>query len=114
MDWNVSSKQVTASNGAVVRFDYDIRGTAHVDGVLIVILEVPPGHVMTENVFGVSRGGKLLWQIERSAANSTDPENRYICVTGHSRETARIYSWSGMNSGIDVHTGRIVDTQVAK
>ena len=114
MNWTVTGNQIKASNGNQTTFEFDIRETTKVDDVLIVILKVPPKHVMTENVFGVSPEGKLLWQIERTAANSTDPENRYLGVTGHDDHTARIYNWNGTNSGVDVHSGKVLDTQVTK
>lgn len=88
--------------------------TTEVDDVHIVILEVPPGHMMTGNVFGVSSDKKLLWQIERTAANSTDPVNRYLGATGHDHRVARICNWNGVNSGVDICSGKVLDPQVAK
>jgi hypothetical protein len=114
MIWSTEKRLVKASNGVVVTFDFDIREATEVNGILIVILEVPPDHAMTENVFGVSAEGKLLWQIERTVANSTDPVNRYLGVTSHDQRIARIYNWNGVNSGVDIHTGKVLDAQIVK
>jgi hypothetical protein len=114
MTWTIEANQVKAANGRVVNFDFDIREASEVDGVLVVILEVPPGGVMTENVFGISPEGKVTWQIERTAANSTDPINCYIGITSHDQHIARIYNWNGINSALDVHTGALFDFQFAK
>jgi len=114
MTWNVEKTKIAMSNGAVVDFDFEISQVMQVDNVLVVILEVPPDRVMPENVFGVSPTGALLWRIERTVENSSDPTNRYIEITGHANGVVRIYNWNGVNSGVDVHTGKVLDARIAK
>jgi hypothetical protein len=113
MSWTIGARQVTASNGKVVNFDYDIAETAEVAGTLVVVLDVPPGRVMTENVFGVSSEGKLMWQIERTAVNA-NPTNVYTGITRHDQHIAHIYNWNANDTVVDVRTGKILDTGIAK
>jgi hypothetical protein len=114
MTWTSEGKQVRFPNGNIVTFDFDIREIVEVDGVLIVILDIPPDRTMTENVFGISKEGKLLWQIERTAANSSDPTNVYTTITGHDQNTARIYNWNGTSNSVDAGTGKVLSTGIAK
>lgn len=113
-NWKVEGRDVTAQNGKLVSFEYAVSDAAEVDGVLVVVLAVPPKVSMTENVFGVSREGELLWQIKPCAANSTNPVNQYVGITGKVGAIARIYNWNGMNSAVDVHTGKVSDHRFVK
>jgi hypothetical protein len=114
MTWTIEGKQVRFPNGTTVTFEFEIQEIVEVDGVLVVILEIPPNRMMTENVFGISTEGKLLWQIERTAANSTDPANKYTGFTGHDQKIVRIYNWNGTSNAVDARTGKVLSTGIAK
>ena len=114
MIWTVEGREIKFPNGNVIRFDFEIAQTAEVDGVLVVILEIPRGRVMTENVFGVSPEGKILWQIEPSVDNSTDPTNRYLDIILYNGPIVRILNWGGINSALDVRNGKVYDHRVVK
>jgi hypothetical protein len=114
MTWTIEGKQVRLPNGTTVMFEFGIQEIVEVDGVLVVIVEIPPNRTMTENVFGISTEGKLLWQIERTAANSTDPTNMYTGITGHDQKIVRIYNWNGTSNTVDASTGKVLSTGIAK
>jgi hypothetical protein len=114
MTWIFSDKNVVAPNGRMIPFDFSVREFLKVGDIAIVILEVPPGRTMTENVFGISPDGTVLWQIERTAANSTHPVNRYLGVATTAARVIRIGNWNGISTEVDVLTGKILDTRVAK
>ena len=115
MSWAVEGKQVRTPIGKVVSFDFPIKEALEVGEVSVVVLDVPPDEVMTENAFCVSKDGKVLWQIERIPETSTDPVNVYVGVSqGESPETVRIANWNGDVATVDVQTGRVVQTRWLK
>ena len=78
-----------------------------------MVLDVPTNIVMTENVFGISEEGAILWQVERHVATSTDPINSYV---GVSCEGGVVYlgDWGGHCVKIEPLTGRILDVAISK
>lgn len=113
-NWRINGKDVMTPSGKTVAFEYPVCDAKEVEGVLVVVLEVPPKVVMTENVFGLSADGRVLWQIEKCDANSTYSANRYVGVTGKVGRTARVFNGNGINSALDVHTGKVSDHRVVK
>ena len=115
MNWAVEGNEVKTPNGNVVSFDFPVNEALEAGEVLIVVLDVPPDEVMTENVFCVSKDGKVLWQIERIPATSTDPTNVYTGVSeGESASTVRIANWNGDVATMDVETGRVLKSEWLK
>jgi hypothetical protein len=114
MTWSSDGRRVTAPNGTVVTFDFDIRETAEVGSILVVLLHVPHTRVCTENVFGVSEDGKVIWQIERTAANSTDPVNVYTGFSGHDGQAINVFNWNGTSNLVDVRNGHVLQVGIAK
>lgn len=80
MKYRTHGNELILDNGTVVRFDLPIRKAIDVVEVIIVMLDVPPRQVFTENIFGVSDEGKIIWQIERIPEAAT-PVCRYMHLT---------------------------------
>jgi hypothetical protein len=74
--------------------------------VLVVILDVPSGMVMTENVFGISPEGEVLWQIGRIPETSSDPANLYVGFFKQFSDSLHIGSWSGDIVSVNVSNGK--------
>lgn len=110
MGWSVSGAQVQYDNRAVLTFDYPVLQLTEVGEKAVVILDVPHGVVMTENVFGVSRDGTLLWQIERIAQTATSPYNLYVGVPRVEPEkgVVHIADSNGDVVDVDVSTGKVL------
>ncbi len=85
-----------------------------VQDVIVVVLDVPPKQSMTENVFGVSLEGRVLWQIERIPETATDPVNRYTNVRTGQLGTAIVFNWNGTDITIDSRTGKVLDSVITK
>jgi len=110
MTFQVEGNQLRTPQGTIVSFDYRIAEFAEVDGVLIVVLDVPPNASMTENVFGVSKEGRILWQIERIPETGTDPTNCYTSIFPR----LQLFNWSCVGVEIDVHKGTIINKWFGK
>lgn len=51
-------------DGTRVRFRHPIKDVVHAEGVIVVLLDVPPGSIDNRNVIGVSEDGERLWEID--------------------------------------------------
>lgn len=114
MTWVIEGTQIKTQNGNVVTLAYNVKESIQVGEVLVVLLDVPPNQSMTENVFGLSHDGTVLWQIERTSATATDPFNCYVGVIASSDNTVRVANWNGMVSDINVKTGRVIQSRWMK
>ncbi len=52
---------------------YPIKQRLEIDGVNILLLNVPPDQAYPQNVFGVSEKGDVLWQIEPRSSQLPNP-----------------------------------------
>lgn len=77
MTFIVDGTRLLIAGVAAVEFAYTIGDVAVISDVFVVRLNVPPSESMTENVFGVSKKGEIIWQIERIPEISIDPTNDY-------------------------------------
>ena len=80
----------------------------------IVVLDVPSGVVMRENVFGMAETGDIIWQIESLAGRRTSPTNRYTGIVGYDDQTAVVFNCHGFDVRIDVHSGKVVGKEFTK
>ena len=53
------------TTGAAIEFDLPIEKVVSCGTGLAILLSVPTGKIENENVFGVSAGGDVIWQIEK-------------------------------------------------
>jgi hypothetical protein len=113
MSWHVDGTRVKFDGGPPALFEHPIRELTEVGEVAVVVLEVPLDAVMTENVFGVSRDGERLWQIEWIPETGTNPRNTYVGVTFAEPEKGLVHvaDRNGTVVDVDVRTGRIVGHQ---
>jgi len=114
MDWAKEDSVLILENSKRVSFDYAVGSVLETAGIIVITLEVPPGQSMTENVFGVSREGEILWQIERIPETATNPINRYMSVWENPPGIVFACNWNCTNAYIDVKTGKVIDTTFTK
>mgnify|MGYP001423464159 CR=1 FL=1 len=57
---------------------YPIKQRLEIDGVNVLLLDVPRDQSYPQNLFGVSEKGDVLWQIEPRPSQS--PNNRYSSI----------------------------------
>lgn len=90
-----------------MEFPFKVQEAVEAGGYIVVLLRVPPGQTMTENVFGVSLNGEVVWQIERIPETSSDPNNAYVGITKMERDMVRIANWNDFVVEINPSDGRI-------
>lgn len=57
---------------------YPIRQRLEIEGVNVVLLDVPPDENFPQNLFGVTEKGDVLWQVEPRPSSS--PNNKYTAI----------------------------------
>ncbi|MGD1020672.1 MAG: hypothetical protein ABSA12_15270 [Verrucomicrobiia bacterium] len=105
--FSIQGCAVEAPNGKSLALAHDIKDTVQIGNLLIVILHVPEGATLTENVFAISETGQILWQIERINETSFNPQDRYLGIVTHDQDTVTIGNWNGMVVDVDLRNGRV-------
>ncbi len=110
MTFKVGGKQLRISEDATLEFDYPISEVVEVSDMLIVLLEVPAKESMMENVFGVSRAGHIVWQIEPRPDLMPNPVDCYTGISSANGGRVILGAWFGIDVEIDPHTGKVIDS----
>lgn len=110
MAWRIEGSRVIYEDRPVASFQYPVSDLAELDNMAVIILDVPPGVAMTENVFCVSRDGARLWQIEWTPQTGTNPLNLYVGVTAAEPEKGLVHvaNSNGDVVDVDMRTGKIM------
>jgi hypothetical protein len=110
MGWIIEGSHVRYDDRPAVSFEYSVEELAESGDMAVVVVQVPTGAVMTENVFGVSRDGTRLWQIQWTAQTGSDPMNRYLGITRTDPVAGLVHigNWNGDVVDVDIKTGKVV------
>lgn len=114
MPFEILGKRLRISESATLEFDYSISEVVELSDMLIVLLEVPATESMMENVFGVSKAGHIVWQIEPRPDLMADPVNRYTEISAPNEGRVMLGNWCGIGVEIDPHTGKVIDWWIGK
>lgn len=57
---------------------YPIKERLEIDGINVLLLNVPPDQAYPQNIFGVSEKGDVLWQVEPRPSKASNP--RYTSI----------------------------------
>ena len=108
MTFDIDGERLRIEGAPAVEFRYPIWDVKEVDGILVALLRVPATESMTENVFGVSQAGVILWQIERIPETGTDPVNYYTGLRPVPGGKVTLGNWNGLAVAVDVRTGKVL------
>src|SRR5438105_1545348 len=114
MNWKIYGKRIVAPNRSVAEFEFPVKETVDVGAVLVVLLDVPPDKVMSENVFGVSKNGEILWQIERVPEIAADSASVYTGIFGHDENIVCLGNWIGVAAEVDARNGKVIRNWITK
>jgi len=110
-DLENKERKLTLPSGKTVLLPYPFREKLLFKDVIIVLLDVPSNIQMNENVFGISRSGQILWQIEKKPSPyKTSP---YLDLN-RDGDNVKVGNWDGMEYIIEPLTGRILQERYTK
>ena len=113
--FRVVDRALEVGAGAKVALPFPVSKAMAVGDVIVVLVDPPAGVSLTENAFGVSVDGLVLWQIERIAMTGTDPNNRYTGLNPAGNSGAvSLFNWNGADVMVDVRTGRVISARPGK
>ena len=94
-----------------VAFEYPITKILQLESVIVVLIEPPINKTFNENIFCISYGGKILWQV--IPFDHFEQDNPY---TGIMQKEGRLfaYNWDGFEYQIDLKTGEILNREYVK
>jgi hypothetical protein len=132
MQYQIIGNQLLLEDKIKVEFDLSIKCAIEVSDIVVVLLDVPPHKVMSENVFGISSEGNILWQIERIPEISRPGcvyKNLYERIADTLLQQLEKYpqyyglreyacipntfvagNWCGVEAIVDVNTGKVLKT----
>jgi hypothetical protein len=58
---------------------YPIKERLEIDGINVLLLNVPPDQAYPQNLFGVTEKGDVLWQVEPRPSSAPNPHYTSIC-----------------------------------
>ena len=105
----INDRKIEFENGKVLTFDFPIMKTLLHNGIIIVLLDKPPKIIFNENVYGVSNGGDLLWQIPKVE----DEQQHCPFIDMHINEEGKLIlrNWCHLNYEIDGKTGHVLSEE---
>jgi hypothetical protein len=89
---------------------YPVKQRLEIDGVNVLLLNVPPDQSYPQNIFGVSEKGDVLWQVEPRP--SQGPNSGYSSIRD---EVGVVVASTGdrVQRKIDPKTGKVLTEEQA-
>lgn len=110
----IVTDNVLSVNGKEVVFDHEIRDTLQTNGVIVVLLSAGDREVSSDNVYGVSITGDIIWRIETRHSFGTGTSDYFTGIAGEREGVVYLYHYSCDVVKIDPNTGGIIGTEFRK
>jgi hypothetical protein len=69
---SIQGNGIVLASGAVAAFPFPVADAIEFDDVIVVRVQPPRGTIFNENVFGIQRNGRQIWQIQREYPPTED------------------------------------------
>ncbi len=109
--YNVLDNKIIFQNGKEVAFDYPIGETLDFQDVIVLRLKLPLEVIFNENVFGLSRDGKILWQISKQ--KHIDEDSPYTQLS-YQNNKAGLYNWDASLYIVEPFSGKVIEERFLK
>jgi len=98
-------------SGASLKFKYNIAQIIELENVVVVRLDVPSKEKHNENIYCISKKGKMIWQIDR--LDHVYDDSPYTGMSIKDGDLT-IYNWDGLEVVIEPETGRIMNKKYGR
>lgn len=109
--YSITENKLTLKSGHTVAFDYPIQESLGFEQAIVLLLDVPLGKSLNENVFGVAYDGKIIWRIEEKQLVYEDSPYTGIARKGNK---VVLYNWDGLELTVEPATGKIIEEEFSK
>lgn len=104
-------KLINQEDEKIVIFDFPIRQVVQFRNCYVVRIEPSVGEIYNENVFGISKEGRILWQIEPIAHIYEDSPYTGI---GQVNDSVKLSNWDGTDLTVNPATGDVIQKSFSK
>lgn len=103
--FKISDACIAFKGGGTARFRFPIAEALMFDDIAVVRLDLPPGQIFNENVYGLNRDGRIVWQVP--ARTYVYEDSPYVNLA---RAGAHVIltNWDGMELALDPASGQIL------
>src|SRR5438067_12097683 len=96
-------------NHRIVEFEYPIQKCLDLGEVLIVLLRTPYKTLYNENVFGISRNGERLWQVQKNIEYPSGSKDcPFTDVFLNKNNELVLYNWCDLAFVVNPNSGEIL------
>ena len=117
-NYSFEGSSIILNNGKTIKFDYAIKEkrVIEIDGMIIVVLEIPPGINYNNNVFALNLNGEIIWRINfKKEQLFSQAKNCSFVGTFLNKEGQLIlFNWCDTAFIINPKNGEILDRHVTR
>ncbi len=117
MNWKILRDTLFVDGVEIKKFSYPVRVTKEIQGTVVIVLDIPPNVIFSDNAYGFVLQKRHLWQIEPHGYYPQEPAND-ICIIGISPTVVSgqviFFTWVGILVYVDLFTGVVVKTEIGK
>jgi len=95
-------------------FQFPIDSYLEIEGMLIVLLDIPPQVQYNENVFGVSLVDNHIWQIAKTEHHPVYKQMCPFVGIGLQEGNIRLNNWCNKYYIVDPWTGKILEEEESR
>lgn len=114
MTFKTEYKNLIFTNGESVCFEHPVKEALEVDGVIILVTDIPFDKKYERNVFAFSNRGDFLWQIGHVDLFHKGADCVYLGVELNHEQEVVLFNWCDTAVIVDVGTGEVKRTYVTK
>lgn len=85
---------------------YPVVQIKELESYIVARVEPPAGEIYNRNVFGFTRQGNCIWQIEESP-HGTEKDKPYVELFVDDGDSLVAANWNGVDYFVDASSGRI-------
>ena len=117
MNWEIDKNALVVDGMEIKVFPYPVRTAKEIQGTVIIVLNIPPNVIFSDNVYGYVLREKYLWQIEPCGYYPHEPASD-ICIIGISPMLVHgqvvFCTWLGVLVYVDLLAGKVTKTEISK
>lgn len=116
-NWRIDGKKLLIEDAVVATFPYPIKKAKRFGQTVILILDIPPKVVFSDNVYGYVIPEKRLWQIEHNGYYPAEEQSDILIIDFIDRSDTAVpvlWSWTCFAVWINPDNGKVIKTEFLK
>ncbi len=110
MSHKIDSNRITLENGYSLDFEYPIKATLIIQGIIIILVESPFQIIYNKNVFAIKTSGDFLWRIGDVDLFYSGTDCPYVEIRINEEDELILFNWCDTAVVVDPQTGDVLRT----